>query len=108
MAPDTTRLYTHEQREKSRKMGRLYTSMAVAGRKDDAQRFLVLMLNALDAGVEANADKAFLYDTARGLHDAISNLVGGMQRELDAECLDGSEAEIDLTELNQLITTLEH
>ena len=103
---DKPRIYTATQREKSRSNGRMHARMAVAGRKDDAQRFLVLMLNALEAGIEAGADKDFLSDTAKGAHDAISNLVGGMRRDLDNEGCDERDADIDMAELDALIATL--
>lgn len=100
------RLYTASQREKSRSQGRMYTRMSVAGRKDDAQRFLVQMLDALDAGIDANVDKASLSDLAKCAHDAITKLVAGMRTDLDREGCDERDADVNMAELDALIARL--
>ena len=66
---------------------RLFTEMAVEGRQEDAQRFLNAMADAVRLGIEAGADKATLKDIAGMAHDAASDLLAGMRRDLDNENL---------------------
>lgn len=106
ISTEPVRIYTATQREKSRSQGRMYARMSVAGRKDDAQRFLVQMLYAIDAGMLANANKDFLSEMATGTHDAITKLVAGMRTDLDREGCDERGADINMTELDALIERL--
>lgn len=86
---------------------RAFVSMAVSGRREDAQRFLSVGLEMLGKGSECGADRLYLIDVAKGLHDAVSNLDGQMRRDLDDVGLIHEHRPIDLAELSQSITTLE-
>ncbi|MCC2649850.1 MAG: hypothetical protein K0R61_35 [Microvirga sp.] len=79
----------------------------VANRRQDARRFLAAGLDMIERGMEAKADLAFLSETATGLHDALTRLMAGMRSDLDNCGADDRDADIDMGELDQLITTLE-
>ncbi len=76
---------------------------AVRGRREDARKFLAAGLAFLRAGSEAGVSKDYLSDQAKGLHDAVSDLVGGLRKDLDNERLDPDAGDIDLTELNAIL-----
>jgi len=87
----------------TRRRDQRFTDLAVSGRRQEAERFLSYGLWMLQAGIDAGVDKAFLSDTAKGLHDAIGDMVGGMSTDLDNAHLETSAAEIDCSELDALI-----
>ena len=91
----------------TRRRDQRFTGMAVSGRRAEAERFLRYGLWMLQAGLDTGVDKAFLADTARGLHDAIGNMVGTMATDLDNAHLETSAAEIDRAELDALIEEIE-
>ena len=80
-----------------------FVDLAVRERRQDAVEFLDAGLRFLRSGLDAKADRAFLIDTAKGLHDAVSNLVGGMRKDLDDAYLPTEGADIDLSELDGII-----
>ena len=87
-------------------IARSFCRGGVQARKQDAQRFLAAGLDFLQKGIDADADRAFLLDTATGLHDALSNLVGHMRRDLDNNGIDPDRAAIDRSELEAIIAKL--
>ena len=94
------------ERRQANAIARRFTIDAVAGRRAEAQRFLASGIEMIERGMECGADPAFLLDTARGLSDAVSNIVGGMRRDLDNVGADERDAEIDMAELDALIGRL--
>lgn len=90
----------------ARRRDQRFTDMAVAARRQDAERFLSYGLWMLQGGIDCGADRDFLSDTARGLYDAMTNLINGMERDLDNAHLETSAAEIDRSELDALIREL--
>jgi glycerol-3-phosphate cytidylyltransferase-like family protein len=79
---------------------------AVRGRKEDAVKVLVYGVCFVVAGIEAGADRDFLTDTAKGLHDAVSKLVAGMRKDLDDAYLPPEDADIDMGELDAIIARI--
>lgn len=79
----------------------------VHARRDDARHFLSTMEHGIQQGIDANVPSDFLLDVARGLRDAISNIVGGLKRDLDNAALVASSADIDTADLDALIAQLE-
>jgi hypothetical protein len=74
--------------------------------KADLQRHLNDMVRALRGLLEIGTDKAFLYDTAAGLHDAATKVEAACFRDIDeAGQLAGTEG-VDLSELNALIEAI--
>lgn len=80
---------------------------AVWGRVNDTQHMVDNGVRFVRAMIDAGADPNFIDDTARGLHDVATKLLAGMRRDLDDAYLPIEAADIELTELEQLITTLE-
>lgn len=80
---------------------------AVLYRRSDAARSLDEAVRFLRWAIDAGMDKDFLRDTAGGLHTEFCNLSAGMARDLDAEHLAADMANLDLSELNELITKLD-
>lgn len=99
----TTRL----QLDTAQSIARRFAQDSVEGRREDAMRFLIAVEHALSLGITAGADRDFLIDTAKGCHDAISNLQAGMYRELDAAGADQADAYIYYGDLDALIAQLE-
>src|SRR4029077_17947794 len=102
----TATIPTRLQTTKLKTMARHYTRMAVDGRREDANRFLAAGLTMLERGMDAGVDRDFLDDAARGLHDAMSNIIRRMRLDLDEAGCDERDADIDLSELDALITRL--
>jgi hypothetical protein len=78
----------------------------VKARHEDAWQMLSDGVTFLRRALEARADRDYLRDTARGLHDAVSDLIGGMQRDLDEEHMDYDWVSLDMAELDLLIERL--
>ena len=81
-----------------------FALMAVDERRRDAGAFLAAIEIAIQTGIAAHADRAFLHDTATGALDAISNLMGGMLKDLDDQHLAHDLLlPLDVSELQALV-----
>lgn len=96
-------IFTHAGRERSQRLSRHFTSLAVECRREDAMRFLAKMEEALDAALMAETDKAFVRDTARDVYDEVQKLSKGMKADLDAEGILHEWHDIDMSELDDII-----
>jgi hypothetical protein len=105
--PDTYPTVSAERVAAYTRKDQRFVAMSVRERKADTAQFLDAGLRAIRAGIDARADRVRLQDMAGFLHDAVANLVGGMRRDLDDAYLPPEDADIDMGELDQLITTLE-
>jgi len=97
---------TRLQTAKLNGIARRYTRLAIDGRREDANRFLAAGCLMLERGMEAGVDRDFLDDSARGLHDAMSNLDARMQRDMDEAGLFDEYTCMDLSELDAIISRL--
>ena len=86
---------------------RSFVAEAIKGRRCEALQLADEGVRFLQHGLEAGVCKLFLADTAKGLHDQISDLVGIMRRDLDRENLPTDGAEVDLSELDAMIAKIE-
>lgn len=77
---------------------------AVHFRREDARRFYTAMLDGLRLGMACNAGG--LTEIALHLSDAMSDLIGGMEKDLDNAGLDTDAAKIDTAELDALIAKM--
>lgn len=79
----------------------------VKGRREDALQFLAAQLHAIELG-ERCLDNATLLDMAKGLKDAIGNIVGAGRKDLGRERgLEPDDANIDTAAVEGLIAKLE-
>ena len=85
---------------------RRFVQVVVDGRLTDARRMLAHGLTFLQSAKEAGVSKDYLIDTANGLQDAVSDLIGLCRRDLDNAGIDPDTARIDLTELAAARATL--
>ena len=90
----------------SQTIARRFTQAAVDERKEDAMRFFCVSLEMIEQGLDLGVDRSFLLDTARGLHDALSDLNHAMARDLDDVGLEVLDERIDLSDLRQVISGL--
>lgn len=72
-------------------------------RKDELVGAVDDMLRALRRLEAAGVDRAYLFDTARGLHDAASNVDGVCNREIDE-----ADLYVDPIELGELEAFMAH
>lgn len=84
-----------------------FVSEAVRGRKAQAHELLDAGVRFLRYGIEARVDRNYLIDTAKGLYDEVSSLVGLMRKDLSDERLPTEGAEVDCAELEAVIAKLE-
>src|SRR6266545_6418375 len=91
---------TFRERPQAAAIARGLTIDAVRDRREEARRFLSAGLAMIERGLECGADLAFLQDTAAGLHDALTRIMGGLRRDLDNAGARIEDADIDLGDLN--------
>lgn len=85
-------------------IARSFVRDAVETRREDAMRFLAAMEHALSLGIDAGAGG--LDEIALRVQDSMSDLIGGMAKDLDDVGLCDDGAMIDMSELDALITTI--
>ena len=101
-----TTLPTRLQLKQADRIVRRFARDAVKGRRDYAMRFYAAGLVMIDAALDAGVGNAYIADLAKGLHDELSNLDGGMRRDLDERGLLDEWRPIDLSELDTLLVRL--
>lgn len=82
-----------------------FIEMAVEARREDVAAFAVAMTAAVQAALDTHMPRPTVVDLAAGALDAISDLVGVMRRDLDDANLDPDSAEVDVTELLDLLNS---
>ncbi len=97
---------TEQARHDAKRRAQRFTELAVEGRREDADTLLTAAETFLQHGLDAGLDRAYLTDTARGFHDAITNLVAAMNKDLDNAGIEGT-VKLDLEELDAIIAEIE-
>jgi len=99
-------IHTLDQRRSASILAKNLARDAVEARREDAIAFLSDGESMLQQGLYAGADKVRLADMAGFLRDCVSDLVGGMRKDLDDAGLHDEPAEIDMAELDALIAEI--
>ncbi len=84
-------------------MARETVREAIRFRRDAVSRFLAAGMDHISQGLSAGISTDYLDDFAKGLHDAVSDAVGGMRRDLDEAGCDPDAAEVDTAELDKML-----
>ena len=97
---------TQQSRHEAKRRNQRFVEMAVEGRRSEANYIVVTMTDFLQSGISVGLDRAYLSDTARGFHDAITKLQAAMNKDLDEAGLQDTVC-LDLSELDALIAEID-
>ena len=79
----TARFPSHTERRSLNSIARRFTLAATAERRADLDSLLDEGTRFFRACKDAGMPAAFVSDSAKGLHDELSNLMAGIDRDLD-------------------------
>jgi hypothetical protein len=97
----TVNFPSHTERRSLRSIARRFTLAATAERRADLDSLLDEGVRFLTACKHAGMPAAYVSDTARGLHDELSNLLAGIDRDLD-DVAEPPAPPLEMCELKEL------
>jgi len=100
---EAPRFHTVRARASANAMARDSTRETVRFRRDEVSRFLAVGLDFISKGRSAGISADYLDDFAMGLHDAVSDAVGSLRKDLDNAGLDPDAADICTADLDAVI-----
>ena len=83
-----------------------FTRLRVDDWREDADKFLTQGIALVEHGIAIDADPARLHDIAGFVRDIVSDMEGGMQKELDTHGLVDEFRPLDTSQLDELLAKM--